>query len=376
MRIAIILSVSMATAVTRPKHTVHWPNMISTGAPRKNTAAGKVHVSGIVYQPARIRLGNINMSRKKDPPFLGIKSVIIGHMEIFTIDLNSQNVPQTIASYLVVGPDGPVLVETGPGATLETLKTGLANLDCPLQEIKHVLVTHIHFDHAGAAGWWAQQGAQLYVHHVGAKHLIDPSKLISSATRIYGDKMDELWGELLPAPAEKVTSVFDGDTIHVAGLRFRAMDTPGHANHHHVFCLEDVAFAGDAGGVRLPDSPLIILPAPPPEFDLELWQKSVDRLLAEEFSSIFPTHFGQVDDVRDHLLGLKIVLNETAEFVRGRMHDGKSRDQIVTEYEAWHHQRMHDADLTPELNRQYLSASPLHMSVDGIMRYWQKRDYP
>lgn len=294
-------------------------------------------------------------------------------MKIHTIDLMSQNVPETIAAYLVIGPEGPVLVETGPGATLETLKAALQELDCPLQTIRHVLVTHIHFDHAGASGWWAQQGAQLYVHPLGAKHLIDPSRLVASATRIYGDAMDDLWGELLPAPAERVIQIHDDEIIEVAGLRFKALDTPGHANHHHVFCLEDIAFVGDVAGVRLPQSPLLALPAPPPEFDLALWQNTVDRLLAENFSAIYPTHFGRVDDVRGHFQQLKLLLNDAAGFVRQQMLEGKGRDQIVTLYEARHLQRSHEAGLSPEQRHQYAMASPLHMSVDGIMRYWRKQ---
>jgi glyoxylase-like metal-dependent hydrolase (beta-lactamase superfamily II) len=315
-------------------------------------------------------------TRKKDPTFLGIKSDMIGRMEIFTIDLHSQNIPQTIASYLVIGSGGPVLVETGPGATLETLKASIRKLGYSPGEIKHVLVTHIHFDHAGASGWWAQQGAQVYVHHIGAKHLIDPSRLMASATRIYGDNMDALWGTMLPAPPQKVTPLYDGDIIAVAGLRFQAIDTPGHANHHHAFCLEDVAFLGDVGGVRLPQSPLISLPAPPPEFDLEAWQQSIDRLRAKNFSAVYPTHFGPINAVETHFQELKRLLNEAAGLVRRHMDDGKTRDQIIVLYQQWHQRRPGVADLSPHQRRQYLSASPLHMSVDGIMRYWKKKAPP
>ena len=188
-------------------------------------------------------------------------------MNIQTLDLNFQNTPEAIASYLIWGPDGPVLVETGPGSTLPTLLENLSQQGLKPADIKHILLTHIHFDHAGAAGWWAQQGAQIYVHPFGAKHLIDPAKLIASATRIYGNKMDTLWGDILPAPAEKVTIIYDNDTVEVAGLSFQVLETPGHARHHHVYRLGDVAFTGDAAGIKIPGSPLVGLPAPPPEFD-------------------------------------------------------------------------------------------------------------
>ena len=198
---------------------------------------------------------------------------------IHTLDLLFQNVPQAIAAYLVIGPEGPLLVETGPGSTLQNLKAQLGRHGLAPQDIGQVLVTHIHLDHAGAAGWWGQQGAQIYVHHVGAPHLIDPSRLLASAARIYGDQMDTLWGPMLPTPAEKVTAVYDGDIIQAGGLEFLALDTPGHARHHHVYRLGNLAFTGDAAGIQLPDSRLIDLPAPPPEFELEVWQQTIDRLL-------------------------------------------------------------------------------------------------
>ena len=222
-------------------------------------------------------------------------------MQIQALDLSFQNVPRVTASYLVVGPDGPVLVETGPSSTLSQMQRQLAGAGYSPAEIRHVLVTHIHLDHAGAAGWWAQQGAQIYVHHVGAPHLIDPGKLLASASRIYGDQMDLLWGDVLPAPAERVTPIFDGDTVAVAGLAFTAMETPGHASHHHAYLLGDIVFTGDAAGIHLPELSMVDLPAPPPEFNLELWLSTVDRLREGNFKAIYPTHFGEVLQWRRHL---------------------------------------------------------------------------
>ncbi|MFZ0545363.1 MAG: MBL fold metallo-hydrolase, partial [Candidatus Promineifilaceae bacterium] len=217
-------------------------------------------------------------------------------MEIITLDLLYQNRPNTIASYLIEGPSGPVLVESGPGSTLSNLIAGLDEHGYRPRDIRHLLLTHIHLDHAGAAGWWAQQGTQVYVHRIGAPHLIDPSKLIASATRIYQDKMEQLWGEILPAPAENVTTVKDGDVIEVNGLHFTAVDTPGHASHHHVFLLEDVAIVGDLAGVHIPGADFVDLPAPPPEFHLETWLASIEKITSLPLSAIYPTHFGRVDD--------------------------------------------------------------------------------
>src|SRR5262245_24856094 len=151
---------------------------------------------------------------------------------IHVLDLRFRGAPHGIAAFVVLGPDGTVLVETGPGSTLATLHAELARVGLQSSDIRDVLVTHIHLDHAGAAGWWAQHGARVHVHHIGAPHLIDPERLLASAGRIYGEAMGELWGQFLPAPAHKVFAHHDGDVILAGGLRFVAHDTPGHARHH------------------------------------------------------------------------------------------------------------------------------------------------
>jgi len=294
-------------------------------------------------------------------------------MEIHTLDLHFQRQPKTIASYLVVGSDGPVLVETGPMSTLNTLRARLAEHGYLPADIKHVLVTHIHLDHAGAAGWWASQGAQIYVHHVGAPHLIDPSRLLRSATRIYGDKMDSLWGGFLAAPAERVTAVVDGQSINVAGLMFTAIDTPGHAFHHHVYSLDDVAFTGDAAGIHIPGPMFVDLPAPPPEFQLELWRETIARLLTFDFTAIYPTHFGRLDEWRQQLEVLDGLMQVASEFVEVRMNAGIERDQILADYRAWFDVRAAAAGMSEEKFAQYEAANPLYMSVDGIIRYWNKK---
>ncbi len=293
-------------------------------------------------------------------------------MDIRTLDLNYQNVPQAIASYLIIGLDGPVLVETGPGSTLAAAQAELAKHGYTPKDIRHVFVTHIHLDHAGAAGWWAQQGAQIYVHYFGVRHLVDPSKLWASASRIYGDKMEQLWGEMLPAPEEKVTAVHDNDVIQAAGLTFKALETPGHARHHHVWQLEDIAFTGDAAGIRLPHNPLVDVPAPPPEFDREAWLETLDRLQAAKFSALYPTHFGRLEDVNHQLNSLRALVNEAAEFIHEKMMASVSRDNMVSMYENWVRTRAKSLGLTDAQMHQYEMANPLYMSVDGIMRYWRK----
>ncbi len=293
--------------------------------------------------------------------------------QIRTLDLNFKDLPETIAAYLLTGPEGLVLIETGPASTLPMLRAQLAVYGYKSSDIAHVLITHIHLDHAGAAGWLAQEGAQIYVHHVGAPHLIDPSRLLHSAGRIYGDQMDALWGTTVAAPAERVTAVYDGDIINVAGLKLTAIDTPGHAWHHHTYRLNDIAFTGDAAGIHIPGSQMVDLPAPPPEFKLEVWDKTIERLLAEELTAIYPTHFGRVADPNEQLRQLRSLMHEAAAFVRLRMVEQLDRDSIVRMYISWMHDRARTAGLSEFEIEQFDAANPLFMSVDGIMRYWQRR---
>lgn len=294
-------------------------------------------------------------------------------MRVHTIDLRFQGLPGVIAAYLVEGPAGAVLVETGPGSTLPALWAGLAERGLRPADVRHVFVTHIHLDHAGAAGWWARDGAMVYVHRVGAAHLVDPSRLLASAQRIYADRMEALWGDVLPAPQERVTALDDGDVLELAGLRFAAIDTPGHARHHMVYGVGDVAFTGDAAGVRLPGLDLVDLPAPPPEFDREAWLATLDRLEALAPAAIYPTHFGRLDRVREQLNGLRALLGEASGLVRGMMVMGAERDDMLREYRAWGMARMRCAGAPDGAVRPYDLANPFEMSVDGIARYWRKQ---
>lgn len=294
-------------------------------------------------------------------------------MTIDIIDHHFQSVPQAIATYVLHSADGPILIETGPSTTLDNVIVGLARLGWAPGDVRHVLVTHIHFDHAGAAGWWAAQGAHIYVHHIGAPHLHDPSRLVRSATRIYGDAMDRLWGAIDPVPRERLTALYDGDELNLGGVRVAVWETPGHASHHHTFVVDGTAFTGDAAAVRLAGTPMVSLPAPPPEFDPALWHQSLDRLAAARFDRIYPTHFGPVDDVADHIATVRGLIDDSAEFVRRAMQAGDERDAIVAAYEAWNAERARAAGLTDAQIRRYEVANPLYMSVDGIMRYWHKR---
>ncbi|HSR54193.1 MAG TPA: MBL fold metallo-hydrolase [Acidobacteriota bacterium] len=292
-------------------------------------------------------------------------------MKIHTIDLHFRDRPQAIAAYLVEAPEGPVLVECGPDSTLPRLRQGIDKLGFKEDDIRHLLVTHIHLDHAGCAGWWAGRGTTVYVHRIGAPHLIDPSKLVHSAGRIYGDLMDTLWGQVLPCPADRVVALEDGDAVEAAGARFTAIETQGHASHHHTYRLGDIGFTGDAAGIRLPGTALVDLPAPPPEFDLQRWQATIDRLLQEDFQTIYPTHFGRLDDVVRQLTTLKLLMKESVRFVRDRM-ERLSREELAQAYKEWNFERAKGSGLTQESIARYQAANPLEMSVAGILLYLKK----
>jgi glyoxylase-like metal-dependent hydrolase (beta-lactamase superfamily II) len=294
-------------------------------------------------------------------------------MRIETLDLGFQGQPRVIASFLLHGPGGPVLVESGPGSTLPTLLARLEERGVQPADVKDVLVTHIHLDHAGAAGWWAQQGARVWVHSVGAPHLVDPSKLLSSATRIYGDRMEILWGEVLPAPADRVHTVEDGDTLEVGGLRITAIDTPGHAWHHHVYKLDDIAFTGDAAGIQLPGERWIDLPAPPPEFDHEAWKRTLDRLRGLGLRTLYRTHFGASSDVDDELDRFEETLNLGIDWIRGMLDQGLEREQMIEKFSGLMRSRAVELGLDEADTRAYELANPRVMSVDGITRYLRKR---
>lgn len=293
--------------------------------------------------------------------------------EVHTLDLQFQGAPHAIAAFLIFGPAGVVLIETGPGSTLGALQSELARLGVQPSDVADVLLTHIHLDHAGAAGWWAQHGARVHVHHLGAPHLIDPGRLLNSAQRIYGDAMDTLWGQFLPAPAHRVYALHDQAVVEAGGLRFIAHDTPGHARHHLVYQLDDLGFVGDLAGVRLPDHDHVRLPTPPPEFELEAWLDSAARMRALALSRIHLTHFGPVDSVAEHWDTVLDLVPRYAERVRAGLAAGVDRDALVTDMQAWEEARFVAGQVPEPLWPIYAGIGPASMSLDGVLRYWKKK---
>lgn len=295
---------------------------------------------------------------------------------VYTLDLDFMGVAGAIAAYLIPHSGGAVLVESGPGSTSATLTARLSALGFTPADITDVLLTHIHLDHAGAAGWLARQGARIHVHHLGASHLLNPEKLLASAARIYGDLMQQLWGDFLPVPEERLSIHDDEDVIEVGDLRFRLLDTPGHAYHHLAYIYEDTCFAGDVGGVRMQGVRHVRLPMPPPEFHLEMWRQSVERLGAEyergAFTRIAPTHFGLFNDPGWHLQALARGLKDIETWMEGLMPAGPSIEEINNSFLDWTARRSAADNLTPEQAAIYEAANPSWMSARGIYRYWTK----
>jgi glyoxylase-like metal-dependent hydrolase (beta-lactamase superfamily II) len=291
---------------------------------------------------------------------------------IITIDLNFQNKTQAIASYLIRHEDGAVLIESGPGSTLSSLEAGLAKEGLSPRDITHVLLTHIHLDHAGAAGWLSRQGAQIFVHPNGAAHMLNPEKLIASATRIYGDRMETLWGEFLPVAENQLTVPQDAQEIVIGNLKFVAINTPGHAEHHYSYLFEDVCFSGDVGGVRIPGYPYLRAPMPPPELHFGKWRESIHRLRALKFSRIAPTHFGIFDDADWQLNELQKTLDASEKWLEEIMPADPVVDEMRAKFETWMDEQSRAEDLSEDVIQAYALANPPGMSVDGMMRYWKK----
>ena len=293
-------------------------------------------------------------------------------MPIHTLDLNFQGIPKTIACYAIPHAGGVALVDPGPGSTLEALKTGLQQVGFELGDITDVLLSHIHLDHAGAAGTLAARGARIRCHANGAPHLINPEKLLNSAQRIYGDAMDRLWGEFLPVPEERLTVLQDREELVIGGQRFTVLDTPGHADHHLAYLHEDVCFTGDVGGVRLPGFSHLRVPMPPPEFHIEKWRASLVKLRQERFTRIAPTHFGIFDDPEAHLSRLSRELDRVEEFLERVMPGNPTVDELNRQFVDWTQEHAESDGLNADAMLAYETANPLEMSATGMQRYWRK----
>lgn len=296
-------------------------------------------------------------------------------MDLKIIDLNFF-MAETIASYVIETGEGPILIETGPETVFENLKSGLSDLGYAPSDVKHVFVTHIHLDHSGGAWRLAETGSTIYVHPVGAPHLIEPEKLMKSATRIYGeDNMKRLWGEVGGMDKDRVVAIEDGQSINIGGVEIRVVETAGHAGHHHCYLIENALFTGDTAGCLMAGGPMI--PAtPPPEIHLEKWNASIDKMREISPDIIYLTHFGGYTDVGPMLDAAAEKIEEWSEWIGERVSAGKSDEEVTEEFGAYFKEIFERESVNEEVYRKYDLMAPYHMNAGGLIRYWKKYRLP
>ncbi|HWL34464.1 MAG TPA: MBL fold metallo-hydrolase [Gaiellaceae bacterium] len=272
------------------------------------------------------------------------------------IDLVHGGAARTVGVYLLDTSEGLSLFDCGPSSCIAALKDGLAERGFELADVRNLLLSHIHLDHAGAAGSLVREhpGLQVWVSEVGAPHLVDPSRLERSARRLYGETFDGLWGELAPVPRENVR-VAEG---RAAGLEVFA--APGHASHHVCYFDGSTLYAGDAAGVRIQPSRSVLPPTPPPDVDVEGWYRTLEQIERRAPERLALIHFGLADDVSRHLAGLRGRLDTWAK----RVEEGVSEAEFVAAAKA---------DLPTEEADGYDRAMPFWQSYQGLRRYWDTR---
>ncbi len=292
------------------------------------------------------------------------------------IDLNFLGRPQIIATAVLRGASGVALIDPGPSTTQANLVKALAAHGMSLKDVRQILLTHIHLDHAGATGSLlkANPDIEVFVHEHGARHLIDPTKLLASATRLYGDDMERLWGEVASVPASQVRVLKGGERLDAGGRSLEVAYAPGHAIHHVAYfdAGSRVAFVGDVAGIRRGSGAYILPPTPPPDIDLEAWRASADRVLAWDPDTLFLTHFGPHGGVRPHFQQLFERIDAWSAHVRRLLQD-ESLDDAERE-RRFVQTALDDIRRTiGEVEAEHYSrAGRLDYSWQGLARYWRR----
>jgi glyoxylase-like metal-dependent hydrolase (beta-lactamase superfamily II) len=291
------------------------------------------------------------------------------------LDLNFQGLERVIGTAVLRGPSGLALIDPGPTSSLPALESGLADQGFRLEDVRTLLLTHIHLDHAGATGTLLARlpAAVAYVHERGAPHMVDPGKLLASATRLYGADMDRLWGEFRPVPADRLRVLSGGERLDVAGRTLEVAYTPGHASHHVSFfdMTTGTAYVGDTGGIRIAEG-YIKAPTPPPDIDLEAWEASLQKIEAWRPTSLVLTHFGRIEKVPDHMREFRNVLARSAALVRETLaSDGTDEDRIRRFVEEMRAQARRV--LSPQHAASAEAAAAFDQLWQGLARYWRKR---
>jgi len=289
------------------------------------------------------------------------------------LDLNFLGYEHAIASFMLESEDGLVLIESGPYSTFENLQSQIEKQGHNIEEVKHVLLTHIHFDHAGAAWALAEKGAKIYVHPFGSKHLQDPTILYNSAKKIYGDQMETLWGQMKSIDSKQIYIPDDNETIKIGEKEFTALYTPGHAKHHIVWKYGETIFTGDVAGVKIENGP-VVPPCPPPDINLEDWNQSIDKILDQDAKRLYLTHYDAITDIESHMSDLKIMLNDWAFWIKTEMDKGRTAEQMTPDFMEYTAHQLSERGVNEIGLKQYEAANPSWMSVAGLIRYWKKKE--
>ena len=270
---------------------------------------------------------------------------------------------------------GLVLFDAGPESAFQRIVSELRKVGFQPTDVCHVFLSHIHFDHAGAAWRFAELGATVYVHPRGLPHLIDPAKLIASAKRIFGDEMEKLWGRVAAVPADRVKVLEDREVIRLPPFEIRAIATPGHASHHHVYHWDDSVFGGDIAGVRIGLGPPIP-PFVPPELHIESWHDSIAKIRALNTTHLYLPHFGKIEgEVSEHLAALDERVARWSEWLRDKIRAGMNEDELRSAFATYEHDALGMGSGVTNIEgliTDYETADPSHMAISGAMRYWQK----
>ena len=292
------------------------------------------------------------------------------------LDLHFQGLPRVIATAVLHGSGGVALVDPGPSTTLPTLRATLGEAGLAMSDVTALLLTHIHLDHAGATGTLLRENPRLrvYVHEKGAPHLIDPGKLLASATRLYGDAMGRLWGEVAPVPADAIVRLRGEERVSAGGRDLDVAYTPGHASHHVSYFIRDagVALVGDTAGICLVPDGYVLPPTPPPDIDLEAWAESLARIARWGPDTLFVTHFGPSAPVAPHLSALADHLEHTARLAKESLaqdtSDAAREEWFIDQIRAELRRRMSEADA-----HAYEVAGRFDLNWRGLARYWRKK---
>lgn len=299
------------------------------------------------------------------------------HDGITVIDLGFLGTDKVIAAYLIESGNELTLIETGPTTTLPNLKSGIAHAGYNFGDITRIVVTHIHLDHSGAAGVILKDhpAIRVAVHPVGAPHLIDPERLLRSASRIYGDDMERLWGEIVGVPEGQVDSMHDGESLQVGNRTFTVAFTPGHASHHVVVFDEQsgTLFTGDTGGVRIPGSDYVAAPIPPPELDPPAWEASIARMRAFGARQLALTHFGIYDDVDAHLDHMVPRIRELIALGEAAGPEIADTTAMAARFDAFQRHKLGD-EATETMMKRLNLANPDRLAAMGMERYLRKKN--